>query len=146
MDSRRIFGKRILLVDDEPEARRMFRLLLSLDQHVVTEAADGKEACRIYAPGDFDLVITDYDMPEMKGDELAQTIKCLVPTQRVIMITGVPWRLAGPENPVDAVLIKPVSLDELRQYIGAVLSRQSEKLPFRWATSKSGKSLGLGLT
>jgi DNA-binding response OmpR family regulator len=124
----------------------MFRLLLSLDQHTVTEAADGKEACRTYTPGDFDLVITDYEMPVMKGDELARTIKCLVPSQRVIMITGVPWRLAGLENPVDAVLIKPVSFEDLRQHIGAVLSREPEKLPFRWAASKSGESIGLGLT
>jgi len=146
MDSKRVIGKRILLVDDEPAARRVLRLLLGLDKHIVTEAANGNEACRLYAPGDFDLVITDYEMPDMKGDELARTIKCLVPSQRVIMITGMPWKLAGPENPVDAVLIKPISLEELRQYVAVVVSGDSQNLPFRWSTSKSGKSIGLGLT
>lgn len=134
------------MVDDDPDARHVISCLLSIDQHVVTEAANGKEACQMYTPGDFDLIITDYDMPEMKGDELARTIKCLVPSQRVIMITGLPWTLAGPENPVDAVLIKPVSLTEMRQYISAVLSDASRRLPFRWSNSKSGKGIGLGLT
>jgi len=146
MDSKRTLGKRILLVDDEPEARFILNRLLSVDQHLVTEAANGKEACLLYAPGDFDLVITDYDMPEMKGDELARTLKCIMPTQRVIMITGLPWTLAGPTNPVDAVLIKPVTLDEVRDYISAVLAREPKHLPFRWSNSKSGKGIGLGLT
>jgi DNA-binding response OmpR family regulator len=146
MDSKRIYGKRILLVDDEPEARHILNRLLSFDQHTVTEAANGKEACLLYSPGDFDLVITDYEMPEMKGDELARTLKCLVPSQRVIMITGLPWTLAGPNNPVDAVLIKPVTLDEMRQYITAVLTRDPKNPPFSWSKSKSGKGIGLGLT
>ena len=145
MDSKKILGKRILLVDDDPEARQVLKLLLLVNQHSVTEAPNGKQACLLYAPGEFDLIITDYKMPEMMGDELARTIKCIVPSQRIIMITGVPWALGGPNNPVDAVLIKPVTLDELRLYMVAVLSRQSENLPFRWSTSKSGKSIGLGL-
>jgi hypothetical protein len=53
-------------------------------------------------------------MPLMKGDELARTIKCLVPSQRILMITGVPEKLSA-ENPVDAVMLKPVTLEELRQ-------------------------------
>jgi CheY-like chemotaxis protein len=146
MEQKPVYGKRILLVDDDPNARHILGCLLSFDQHTVVEAANGKEACLVYAPGDFDLVITDYEMPEMKGDELARTLKCLVPSQRVIMITGMPWTLAGPENPVDAVLIKPVTLDEMRQYIATVLSRDLRDLPFRWSNTKSGKGIGLGLT
>lgn len=139
-------GKRILLVEDEPDARLVLRSLLSVDDHIVTEATNGREACLLYAPGDFDFVITDYAMPEMKGDELTRTIKCLVPSQRIIMITGMPWTLAGPENPVDALLIKPVSLTEIREYLNAVLQRKPETLPFPWCASKFRKGIGLGLT
>jgi CheY-like chemotaxis protein len=135
--------KRILVVDDDAEARKMLKLLLSLDQHTVVEAENGRMACLTYTPGDFDLILTDYDMPEMKGDELARTIKCLVPRQRIIMITGVPWKLGGQENPVDAVLI---TLDELRRFISTVLSTDLEKYPFRFSKSASGHGMGLGLT
>lgn len=146
MEPNPVCGKRILLVEDEPEGRRLLRTLLSVDGHIITEASTGKEACLVYAPGDFDFVITDYAMPEMKGDELARTIKCLVPAQRIIMITGMPWTLAGPNNPVDALLIKPVSLSEIREYLAAVMSRQSDNLPFPWCSSKFRKGIGLGLT
>lgn len=145
MEHQRVTGKRILLVDDDAEARHLLQCLLTLDEHVVTECENGKQACFIYTPGDYDLVITDYDMPEMKGDELTRVIKCLVPSQPVVMITGLPWALGGPENPVNAVLIKPVTLQELRRYIAAVLSPETRHLPFRWRNSKSGKSMGLGL-
>jgi len=144
MEYQRITGRRILLVDDVAEARRLLNLLLSFDQHVVTEAANGREACLLYAPGDFDLVITDYDMPVMKGDELAKAIKCLVPTQRVIMITGSESMTAGPNNPVDAVVMKPVTLEEMRRCIAGVMSQASKQAPFRWLNSKPVKSIGLG--
>jgi len=121
-DSDPVVRKRILIVDDDADARNMLRLLLSIDQHTVMEAENGRQACLSYTPGDFDLVITDYEMPEMKGDELARTIKCLSPSQRIIMITGVPWKLGSEDNPVDAVLIKPVTLGEIRQFISTVLA------------------------
>jgi CheY-like chemotaxis protein len=114
MEFRNGLGKRILLVDDDPDVRAALKMLLSMDEHCIVEAENGRQACFLFSPGDFDLVITDYEMPLMKGDELARTIKCLVPSQRIIMITGVPEKLCT-ENPVDAVMLKPVTLEELRQ-------------------------------
>ncbi len=140
MEAKRILGKRILLVEADTAARRILKLLLGLDQHTVTEAANGKQACLQYAPGDFDLVLTDFEMPEMKGDELARTIKCFVPAQPIIMITGALGTLASKDNPVNAVLIKPVTLDEMRACIAEVLSREAPQ-PSR---SCSSANLGLG--
>jgi CheY-like chemotaxis protein len=138
--------KRILLVDDEPGARKALSLFLSIDQHTVTEAEDGKEACLLYTPGDYDLVITDYDMPRMKGDELTRTIKCLVPSQPVIMVTGLPGELWGQDNPVDALLIKPITISELRQAIAMVISEEFLKLPTRPARTGAapGSDIRLG--
>ena len=73
--------KSILLVEDDPAVRESIRLLLSIDRHTVTEAANGREALHIFTGSRYDLVITDYLMPEMLGDELAQNIKNLAPTQ-----------------------------------------------------------------
>lgn len=117
--------KRILLVDDEPGVRKAIALLLSLDEHQVTEAADGAQALELFAPERFDLVITDLTMPEVRGDELACRIRHLAPRQAIVMITAYqPQR--GPLNPVDAILQKPPSLAELRREIAAALSRPHE--------------------
>ncbi len=111
--------RRILLVQPNPRMREAIRLLLSLEGHGVTEAEDGRRACLHYTPGDFDLVIADYAMPEMKGDELARIIKCLVPRQRILML------VAGdlpPGTPVDAVVQSPFRILELRRTVAALLS------------------------
>ncbi len=113
----RAVPKRILLADDQAGVREAIKLLLSSDHHLVTEAANGKEALELYGIAKHDLVITDYDMPGMNGDELAAAIKRLAPRQPVLMITAYPVRPASPGNPVDLVLHKPFLADELRAAI-----------------------------
>jgi CheY-like chemotaxis protein len=122
MDQKIIRGKRILLVDDEPGVRGSFRVILELDDHTVTEANNGAEALDLFTKGQFDLVATDFEMPVMKGNELAVRIKDLAPRQPVLMITAYERELGDPENPVDSILIKPFTLDALRGAIGMLLS------------------------
>ena len=124
----RVVGKRILIVDDEPGTRDALKLLLALDAHQVKEAANGKEACYLFVPGDFDLVITDYSMPEMRGDELARTLKCLVPSLPILMITAYAAQVWSRDNPVDAILPKPFTLGELRRTIGDLLAPEGSRI------------------
>lgn len=107
-------GKRVLVVENEPVVLEILRMLLQLDGHAVTEARSGREACLQYAPGDFDLVIIEQDMPEMPGDELARTIKCLVPSQPMLMLTTYAEKVCSDENPVNAVLERPFTVGALR--------------------------------
>jgi len=114
--------KHILLVDDQPGVRQTCSLLLGLEGHTVAEANCGLEALALFATRRFDLVVTDFAMPGMDGTQLAHKLKQLVPSQRILMITGFVNRLEGSQNPVDAILPKPFSLDELRQAITQLLS------------------------
>jgi CheY-like chemotaxis protein len=116
----RILRKRILLVDDERFIRESIGRLLSKDQHTVVEANNGAEAFALFTRGQFDLVMTDFELPFMKGDELAARIKQWAPRQLILMITGHGKR-PGPDNPVDAVLNKPVDLDQLRTAMAKLL-------------------------
>jgi CheY-like chemotaxis protein len=116
-----IRGKRILLVDDEPSVRGSFRMLLELDDHAVTEATNGAQALDLFTKGQFDLVATDFEMPVMKGNELAVRIKNLAPKQPILMITAYRIELGDPENPVDIILSKPFALDTLRGAIAKLL-------------------------
>jgi CheY-like chemotaxis protein len=122
MKQKIIRGKRILLVDDEPSVRGSFRMLLEFDGHAVTEANDGAEALDLFTKGQFDLVTTDFEMPVMKGNELAVQIKKLAPKQPIIMITACEIGFGDSGNPVDSFLNKPFALDDLRGAIAELLS------------------------
>ena len=67
---------RVLLVDDSKLARNHIRRVLNnLGLQQVTEAVDGQEAISILEDQMFDLVVTDYNMPEVNGRELTKYIR-----------------------------------------------------------------------
>ncbi len=113
-------GQRILLVDDEESVRAAMRMLLEIDGHQVAEASNGAEALNLFTHAEFDLVITDFQMPEMRGNELAVSIKLLAPSLPVLMITASDMA-RDTENPADAFLNKPFMLPELRCALGKLL-------------------------
>ncbi len=115
-------GKRILLADDEQIVRKCIHLLLRRDGHNVTQAQDGLEALALFREGEFDLVITDFMMPGLRGDELTVRIKRLAPSQPVVMVTATDDGFTNGENPVDAIVHKPFNLLELRRAIAEALS------------------------
>jgi CheY-like chemotaxis protein len=125
MEEDTIVRRRILLVEDESLVREFIRRLLSRDEHTVVEANNGVEAFSLFTRGQFDLVMTDFEIPFMKGNELAARIKQLAPRQPIIMITGYGKR-PGPDNPVDAVLNKPIHLDQLRTAMVQLLPEVEE--------------------
>lgn len=139
-----VFGKRILLAEDDPGVREALKLMLHLDRHTVTEASNGREALALFSPDQFDLVITDYLMPEMQGDELARNIKRLAPGRPVLMVTAYLEKLLALGHLADTVLAKPIDLDGLRRAIAHPLqtlspSAAADPLP---AESLSPQKLG----
>lgn len=114
-------GKRILVVDDQQNVREAIRLLLGLDDHAVTEAESGPAALELFRHDHFDLVITDFEMPIMKGNELAARIKQLSPSQPVLMITAYAEWLVDSDYPIDGILDKPFQLEDLRRLMAELL-------------------------
>lgn len=110
-------GKRILLVDDDAGVRESIKQLLCIDRHTVTEAGSGREALDLFTAAPFDLVITDYLMPEMAGDELAASIRQILPSQPILMITAYREHLAESGKSFEAVLGKPFDADALRRAV-----------------------------
>ena len=124
MASPNISAKRILVVDDEPFVCDAVKMMLAFDGHQVETANNGPEALALFEKGKFDLVITDFAMPAMKGDELAATIKARAPGQPVVMITAYAEMLQSSGNPlkgVDFVISKPFLLENLREAIAKAL-------------------------
>jgi two-component system, NtrC family, response regulator HydG len=80
---------RILLVDDEPNMRRILASHLRQDQHQVSEANGVEEAQHSLAANDFDVVITDQKMPDGDGLTVLSSAHENDPTLPVILLTAV---------------------------------------------------------
>jgi CheY-like chemotaxis protein len=122
------FGKRILLIEDDPSARESTKLLLNIDRHTVTEARDGVEALDLIARQPFDLVLLDFFMPGMHGGEVALKIKRIAPALPILMITAYLEKLSNFDKPVNAVLGKPFAIADLRNEISKLLQPKSNSI------------------
>lgn len=122
----KVRGKRVLIVEDEEPLRACLRMILELEGYQITEAGNGAEALNLFNIGEFDLVITDFEMPMMKGNELAASIKRLAPSLPILMITASEMARGEVDNPVDAFLNKPLTVPDLRCTIAKLLLARPE--------------------
>jgi two-component system chemotaxis response regulator CheY len=100
--------------------------MLGIDGHQVEMANSGPQALTLFQQRKFDLIITDYEMPEMKGDKLTEKIKTLDAHQPVLMLTAHVEALLSAGNPlsgVDLVIGKPFQLAELRRAVATLLPK-----------------------
>ncbi len=83
-------GRSVLVVEDEPALAQLLTNLLTPLQARVVHASDGAEALRLIRAGDFELVVSDVQMPGMSGTELYRQLSTENPglARRMILITG----------------------------------------------------------
>jgi CheY-like chemotaxis protein len=112
--------KPILLIDDEEKFAQMLQELLHLSGFESDYCLNPKEAVARLRQEEFDLVITDYKMPEMDGAEFLQEARKLSPDLPVIMISGLmnmPELIKVANIGVTLVLEKPFKTEELLEYV-----------------------------
>jgi len=79
---------RVLVADDSGIMRKIIiRSLNACGVRDIVEAADGKQGLEAFNSNPFDIVLTDWNMPEMSGLELLQAIRATGSTVPIIMIT-----------------------------------------------------------
>jgi len=118
------------VVDDDPLVLDSLRTMLGVEGHAVETASNAKEALNLFKKGSFDLVILDYEMPGMNGDELAAAIKALDLNQPIVMITAYPELLAASGTPlvgVDLLIRKPFDLQEVRNALRKLWPAPNER-------------------
>lgn len=116
----------ILVADDEPIVRRSLRMLLEHDGNEVCAVDNGEAALAQLTERRFDVVITDFSMPGMQGDQLVARIRQVQPDQPIIMSTAFveEYKVFGQAfGSVDALLFKPFTLKELREAIDLAMAR-----------------------
>jgi two-component system, cell cycle sensor histidine kinase and response regulator CckA len=121
-------SERILLVDDESPIATMGARILEPLGYKVTAMTSPKEALDLFRsqPDQFDLIITDYTMPQMVGTQLANECRRIRAEMPVIICTGHSERLnrAEPEQiGADAVAMKPLDRKQLAMIVRDVLDK-----------------------
>ena len=128
-------GVRVLVVDDNAPARQTIADMLQVLRVEVVTAANGANALAALAAASmagapFDLVLLDWRMPDMNGDEVTRLLRKnprILPTPKVVMVTAFGredvFRLAQ-ESGADGFLIKPVSPSALLDSTLSVLGRR----------------------
>jgi two-component system copper resistance phosphate regulon response regulator CusR len=117
---------RVLLIEDEKKiADTLAKGLKELDYHVET-AYDGKIGWRLFEANDFDLVISDINLPGVNGFDLVKSIRSRNQHIPVILLTALSTtddKIEGFDAGADDYLVKPFEFKELLVRIRALLKR-----------------------
>jgi signal transduction histidine kinase/ActR/RegA family two-component response regulator len=121
--------ERLLFIDDEPALVHLGHAVLTQLGYDVTSCTSGVEALAAFqaAPHHFDLVITDYTMPQMTGDVLTRALRRLRPDIPIILETGFSHTIDAEQAAalgIDAFLLKPWTVRELARTIAQVLAKR----------------------
>jgi two-component system KDP operon response regulator KdpE len=116
---------RILVVDDEPQIRRVMRVTLTAQGYVVTDARSGEEALEKMRHDRPDLILLDMNMPGMGGLETCRMIRATSEVA-IIMLTvrdSEPDKVQSLDAGADDFITKPFNTNELLARIRAALRR-----------------------
>ncbi len=119
---------RVLVVDDEPNARSALAELLRGEGYTVETAADGFKALAKTAELDPDVVLTDLKMPGMDGIELMQKLRSQDPDVSVLVMTAfgaVETAVRAMQQGATSYLTKPINLDELLLVLDRALEHRA---------------------
>jgi len=122
---------RILVVDDEPLILQVLETILQGGGYSVELAGGAEQALAILARSNFDVIITDFQMPGLKGDEFAMEVKARTPRQRIMMLTGMPEQVPALGQPpvIDIILRKPFRSQDLLQTVQNLLNDARQDSP-----------------
>jgi two-component system chemotaxis response regulator CheY len=118
--------KRIVIVEDFNTSRQIIKKVLEKLGHLVEEAADGREALKFFDGTKVDLVISDYNMPNMNGAELVRYIRGIAKYQYIPILmlsteTNAAKQQAAKEAKITGWIRKPFEMDSFKKIIEKVL-------------------------
>jgi two-component system, cell cycle sensor histidine kinase and response regulator CckA len=114
---------RLLCVDDDSGFRQLYKNLLGSYGYDITVAASGRQALKLFLSRKIDAVLTDFEMPEMTGGELATRLKRLRPELPVVLVSGAKSVLDAPPNSVDASVAKGIPVAQLIDQVETLLAK-----------------------
>jgi DNA-binding response OmpR family regulator len=119
---------RILIVEDEPNVRLVFRTALESNEYLLATAADGEMALRYLNHDPADLVLLDLQMPGMGGMEVLRRLREAGNAVPVVIVTahdGVPNVVQAMRLGAIDFVSKPITPEALRKVVAEVLARHA---------------------
>ncbi len=121
----------VLVVDDEPDVRKVVRMTLAKSGYDVIEAEDGEKAIEEVKKGEnsilLNLIVTDIRMPNMNGIDVINYYRKQWPSIPIIVLTGFPdleMATTMLQHGVSDYLVKPVESDKLRAAVARALEQR----------------------
>ncbi len=133
-------GQKILVVEDEPDIRKLVQYNLAQERFKVLEAEDGEQALRILQRDKPNLIILDLMLPGLSGLELCKILRDRPETSQIpiLMLTakaGEADKVVGLEMGADDYLAKPFSPREMVARVRAILRRSENASKLEGAPS-----------
>lgn len=121
----------VLVVDDEPDVRKVVRMTLEKAGYDVIEAEDGEKAIEEIKKGEnsilLNLIITDIRMPNMNGIDVINYYRKEWSSVPIIVLTGFPdldMATTMLQHGVSDYLVKPVEAEKLRASVAKAISQK----------------------
>lgn len=113
-------SKKILVIDDQPEILEILSEILEMLGHEAYTISSGFELEKMFSEHKFDIVISDYQMPDMTGYDVAKIVKEKYSNVKVYIVSGYHNVLSN-ENMlkygVTGLLDKPFKMEELKEIL-----------------------------
>lgn len=118
--------KRIVVVEDFNTSRQVIRKTLEKMGYTVEEASDGREALKFFDGSKIDMVISDFNMPNMDGAELTKYIRSLnkykyIPVLMLSTETSVYQQERAKEAKITAWVKKPFQIETLSEIVNKAI-------------------------
>ena len=141
--------KKILIVEDENDIRKLMALHLGRKGYNIHEAVNGKEAYELLEKDDFDLLVLDWMLPGVNGLELLSWVRGRSQPESLVPILFVTAK-SEPENIVKALeagaddyIIKPFDFRVLMARVSSLLRRREMKYLFETGSAQNKKKFKL---
>lgn len=118
--------KKIVVVEDFNTSRQIIKRTLEKMGHEVLEASDGREALKYFDGGKVDLLVSDYNMPNMDGAQLIEYVRSkdeykYIPILMLSTETNIAKQNRAKEAKITAWIRKPFEIDEFTKIIEKAL-------------------------
>lgn len=119
---------RVLVIEDDPDLRRLLSQALREEGYAVDEAPDGTTGLYDAVTWDYDALLLDLMLPGLDGWQLLASLRKQNKTLPVLILTardGVPDRVRGLDSGADDYMVKPFVLAELQARLRALIRRSA---------------------